>query len=94
MKTNNNTLSKTFVKSTSINYKHTILAHTVTSIIYALFVTTAVEYSNRNVAGLILWHILYLFEGQIQREQMFGGTVLRSVSAPRNRSSKMMEEKA
>jgi len=35
-----------------------------------------------------------VFEGQLQRQQMFGGSVLRTVSAPRNRSSKMLEEKA
>jgi len=59
LKINNNTLSKTFAKSASINYKHMILAHTEISVIYALFINTALEYFNRNVEGIILWYILY-----------------------------------
>jgi len=42
-----------------INYKHTIVEHTETSIIYALFITTALEYSNRHAEGITLWYILY-----------------------------------
>jgi hypothetical protein len=59
LKINNNTLSKTFAKSASINYKHTTVAHAETSVIYALFINTALEYFNRSVEGIILWYILY-----------------------------------
>lgn len=55
LKINNNTLSKTFAKSASINYKHMTLARTETSVICTLFINTSLEYFNRNVKGIILW---------------------------------------
>jgi hypothetical protein len=46
LKINNDTLSKTFVKSTFINCENPTLALTETSITYVLFTTTALECSN------------------------------------------------
>jgi hypothetical protein len=52
LKINNHTLSKTFGKSEFIYYKNSILTLAATCVIYVSFVTTALEYSNRNVEGI------------------------------------------